>query len=76
MDLDPSPRIAEAVRVRLATSNHTERTLADATGIPRATLQRRLAGLVPFTVRELGLIAHELGVDASSFFDDAETDAA
>lgn len=51
--------IAEAIR----SAGETQMTIAQATGIPQATLSRRLNGLTPFTVAEIGAIASVLGVD-------------
>ena len=59
----PSARtVAERVRVAMEQKGETEKGLADATGIPRTTLRRRLTGNSPFTVNELGAIAPCLGV--------------
>lgn len=68
MDPDLTAQVAAAVRERLATSEHTERSLSESTGIPRTTLKRRLAGRSPFTIAELGHVARELGVAAADFF--------
>jgi transcriptional regulator with XRE-family HTH domain len=40
----------------------TEKGLAEATGIPRTTLQRRLTGTSDFTVSELDALARHLGI--------------
>lgn len=64
--------IAAAVRDTLRESGVTQAELGAATGIPQATLSRRLAGLTPFNAAELGLIAAHLGLKVSDFFHAAE----
>ena len=44
--------------------------LSDETGIPRATLIRRMDGHSPFNVLELGRVAVALGVSVSSLIDE------
>lgn len=54
-------RVAGSVAEAISEAGETSTSVADATGIPRSTLRRRLLGSSPFTVAELGLIAGHLG---------------
>lgn len=65
MESTGTARVAEAVRSRMTEQNVSQVSLSEATGIPRATLIRRLQGHSPFTVAELVAIANHLGVTAS-----------
>lgn len=67
--------VASAVEQEIATFGYSVKSLADTTGIPRATLQRRLLGVSPFTSAELALIGQALGVAPSRFLIAAETAA-
>jgi len=49
-------RVAQAVAAAMEAGDWSEKALADATGIPRVTLRRRLAGSA-FNVAELAAIA-------------------
>lgn len=49
--------LAEVVGDAIVASGQTVKGLADATGIPRTTLSRRLSGFSSFTVAELAAIA-------------------
>lgn len=60
MDINYTQAVAEAVQAAMADRKFTQAGLAEATGIPRVTLIRRLRGHVPFTVRELHDIATAL----------------
>lgn len=53
--------VTAAVRAAIETAGTTANAVAKATGIPQATISRRLAGS-PFTVNELGAIADHLGI--------------
>lgn len=64
---DTTTRVADAVREAMTERHVSQAGLAEATGIARVTLIRRLQGHVPFTVRELGAIAEHLGMVASDF---------
>lgn len=48
---------AERVRGLMVAAGESEKSLAERTGIPRATLGRRLTGNSPFTVSELDALA-------------------
>jgi len=64
---DPTVRIAEQVRQAMADQQLSQVALAEATGIPRVTLIRRLNGQAPFTVTELAAVAAELGMTPADF---------
>lgn len=72
MDSTPQTRIAEAVRELMEEQGVTQLGLAEATGIPRVTLIRRLNGHQSFTVNELASVAAHLGVLPSQLLRDAE----
>lgn len=55
-------RVAASVTAAMEAGGHSQKSMAEATGIPRVTLIRRLRGVSPFTVTELHAIASELGV--------------
>lgn len=67
MDTNPnySRRVADAVSVAMEAGDWSEKALAEATGIPRVTLRRRLAG-APFNVAELAAIATTLNTTVSA----------
>ncbi|MGX6508247.1 helix-turn-helix domain-containing protein [Rhodococcus sp. SJ-2] len=60
-------RIATAVRAAITTAGLNENAVADATGIPRVTLRRRLNGSVPFNADELVVLARVTGADVNDF---------
>lgn len=68
--------VALAPIVREAVKGTNPHALAAATGIPRTTLKRRLAGNGPFTFDELEAIANHLGCKVSDFVLAAEQAAA
>lgn len=68
--------VANAVVEAMEERGKSQLALSEATGIPRTTLLRRLAGLSPFTVSELEAIAGYLGVSASDLVQRAEAGAA
>lgn len=57
-------RVAQVVTEAMTAGGWSEKALAEATGIPRATLRRRLIGS-PFDVAELSRIAATLGTTVS-----------
>ena len=59
--------LAAEVRAEMARQRVTPSQLAEATGISRATLGRRLSGQLAFTVDELALISTHLQVAPSRF---------
>lgn len=54
-------RRAELIGRAMRDAGFTPFTLAEATGIPRTTLGRRLLGTSPFNTEELDAIAAQLG---------------
>lgn len=65
-----SHRVAAAVAHAMAVGGWSEKALAEATGIARVTLRRRLAGS-PFDIAELDAIAAALGTTVSALLEDA-----
>lgn len=56
-------RIADEVRAAMADKRISQRDLAQATGLPLVTLNRRLTGVSkPFDVEELARVAGALGL--------------
>lgn len=55
--------IAAGIRAALDRAGYSVNRTAELTGIPRATLTRRLLGLSPFNTTELASIASLLGLD-------------
>lgn len=66
--MDITPRLAEILRDAMAAQGKTILGLATATGIPYATLHRRIHGKAPFTTNELAAVAAELNTTASALF--------
>lgn len=75
MDTPSTPQIAEAVRELMEAQGVSQLRLSELTGIPRATLIRRLNGQNSFTVSELASVAVNLGVRPSQILEDAEAAA-
>lgn len=69
---DYPSRVARVVTAAMVPDGWSEKALAEATAIPRATLRRRLAGS-PFDVSELERIAAALGTDVTTLVAEAET---
>lgn len=65
MDTNYPHRVAEQVAQAMVAGGWSEKALADATGIPRVTLRRRLAGAA-FNVAELAAIAAVLNTTVSN----------
>lgn len=57
--------VAKKVVAAIEAGGQTELGIAEATGIPRVTLRRRLQGLNSFTVAELKAIATVLDIKVS-----------
>jgi len=71
-----SQRVAARVRAAIEESEHSERGVADITGIARETLRRRLAGQTAFTIDELEAVADALNLgDYTAFVDAPESRA-
>lgn len=64
---DVTHQVATAVRERITGRGETQLRVAEVTGIPRATLMRRLSGAVPFDVDELARLAAALDCDITDF---------
>ena len=64
--------LARVVTDALKGAGWSQRDIATTTGIPIATLSRRLTGRAPFLTTELALIAGELNTSVSAFFLAAE----
>lgn len=60
---DIRQQIAEIVQGHITRTGTNVAQLAVDTGIPRTTLQRRLAGAAPFTVDELAAVADRFHVE-------------
>lgn len=69
-----SQTVARRVRHIMADQGETEKSLADATAVPRTTLRRRLTGNSAFTLNELDAIARHLSVSLVTLL--ADEDAA
>lgn len=67
-----SRRVVEVVNQAVEAQGLTLRTLSDATGIPLATLHRRLTGKVPFDLVELDAVALALGTTMAAITTAAE----
>lgn len=70
MDTNYSARVAAKVAEAMEAGGWSEKAIAEATGIPRVTLRRRLAGAA-FTVAELHAIAATLGTTVTALVDEA-----
>lgn len=67
--------VAARVRVAMEQAGHSEKSLADITGIARSTLRRRLTGGSPFTTAELAAVAPVLEVKLVELLADEESAA-
>ena len=67
--------LARVVTDALKDAGRSQRDIAQTTGIPIATLSRRLTGRSPFITTELSLIAAELHTNVSDFYLAAEVAA-
>ena len=71
MDTNTYPRqVSQTVADAMQAQGWSEKAMAEATGIPRVTLRRRLAGAA-FNVAELAAIADILGTTVSDLVDRA-----
>lgn len=66
--------VAKTVTESLKAGGYSEKAMAEATGIPRVTLRRRLSGTSPFNVSELDAIARTLGIPIRNLTDPATSD--
>ncbi|UAJ80194.1 helix-turn-helix domain-containing protein [Leifsonia sp. ZF2019] len=60
--------IAAEVRAQIARAARTHSSIAEETGIPKATLSRKTTGKTPFNVIEVAQIAVALGIDPDDIF--------
>lgn len=67
-------RVAGAVRAEIARQRRSRLELANAIGVSRATVDRRLAGEQDFTVTELQDAADFLGVRAADLLGENEVE--
>ena len=70
MDTNYTARVAAKVAAAMEAGGWSEKGMAEATGIPRVTLRRRLAGAA-FTIAELHVIADALGTTVTALVDEA-----
>lgn len=63
--------VGSRVRGLLAERKISQQTVANALGISKAAVSRRIAGEIPFNVAELGRLASLLDVPASRFLEAA-----
>ncbi len=61
----PSNKAARSIRALISGRRESIETLAEETGIAHSTLKRRLLGMSPFTIDELGAIAEHYSVAIS-----------
>lgn len=75
MDKPPTynEALAAVVEQAIADGGQSQNGIAEATGIPRTTLIRRLRGHQSFTAEELHGIANVLGITVRSLVDAADT---
>ena len=62
-----APEVARLIQARMARARVTRRELAARTGIPFATLDRKLDAAHELTFAELHLISASLGTNPSAF---------
>jgi transcriptional regulator with XRE-family HTH domain len=68
-----TPKLAAIVRDRMTSQGKSVNGLAEVTGIPFSTLNRRVRGQRAFTTNELELVAVELGTSIVELFAQAST---
>ena len=68
--------IAGGVREAMTSGGITHRELSEKSGIPLATLHRRLTATTPFTMTEIKAVSIALGLDVSDLLRQSETAAA
>lgn len=69
MDTNYSARVASRVTTAMEVGGWSEKAMAEATGIPRVTLRRRLSGAA-FNVAELAAIASALNLTVAYLIDE------
>lgn len=65
---DITESVAEKVAAAITRSGSSKHAVADATGIPMTTFNRKINGHTPFNVEELALVARALNESPASFF--------
>jgi len=65
-------QVAQTVAEAIRAAGHSQRQVAEGTGIALVTLNRRLTGHTPFTIAELSAVAKFLGCSVSDFIARAE----
>ncbi|WP_290473899.1 helix-turn-helix transcriptional regulator [Leifsonia sp. 71-9] len=60
--------VAAEVRAQIARAARTHSSVAEETGIPKATLSRKTTGKTPFDVVEVARIAAALRIDPDDIF--------
>lgn len=68
----PSRTVAGNIRAELARHGHVHQDLADAIGLNRVTLGRRLSGQLPFTIDELVAVAAFFKIPLATVLEGAE----
>jgi len=66
--LELRQEIAETVRKAMAEAGISDAALARATGVPRPTLRRKVAGERDFSFTELALVAVALNIPSADLF--------
>lgn len=54
--------VAVRIVATIADQNRSKQSVAEASGIPNASFHRKLKGISPFTIPEVGRLADELNV--------------
>lgn len=67
MTTDVEQAVASAVAFELSRADRSKKWLAEKTGIPYSTLDRKMKAQVDFTFTDLGRIASVLDVSPSAF---------
>lgn len=68
--------LAREIRAQMARAEVSQTMLAEATGMARSTLNRKLSGDTEFTIGEVEAVARELGLPLSVLLHRAEEAAA
>ena len=67
-----SEMVADNVRAVMARTRTTQHMLAGALGLSQQSVSRRLAGLTPFALDELDVVARVLDVPVATLLDEHE----
>lgn len=63
-----SQRLAEVVVAAIKAAGHSQRDVAEASGIPLVTLNRRLTGRSSFTIPEIAAISEVIDTGVTELF--------